>query len=154
MPPDFVLKYNPRDIIETERWWFIPCGWAGYPGRAGCIVDKADFSIDWLGTGSLEMSFWGHDHGLNHDLADFTFAPGTDLILAETIVRKFLHMRPNAAGKLPCHPIPYRDSEITSAVSAQFPVFKRHYVGLAIHEIRHAYENEGLRFSSTRAEES
>ena len=97
---------------------------------------------------SLEECFWGHDHGTSTDLVDFTFAPETDLTLAAKLLGRFKHMRPNARGELPRNPVWYRESEIGPALSSQFPVFKRHFVGFAIPELRKAVDDDGLRFRS------
>jgi len=139
------LRYDPTKVIENDRWWFIPCGWIGC---FGCIVNKSDLYVDWLGSGTftLDDCFWGHDHGLFNDLVDFEFSPDTNLEAAREIVSSFLHMHPNARGVHPSYPIPYRDSEIATALSDQFPLFRRHNVWQAIPKIRRAFEDYALRF--------
>jgi hypothetical protein len=37
------LKYATDEVIETDRWWYIPYGWIGC---AGFIVNKDDSSIE------------------------------------------------------------------------------------------------------------
>src|ERR1044071_1073241 len=141
------LCYDPSGVIENERWWFVPCGWVGC---FGCIVNKNDLYVSWLGSSTFPIDdcFWGHDRALFNDLVDFTFAPGTDRSLAEKLVSQFHHMHPNARGVHPKQPVPYRDSEVAAAVSSQFPTFRRHNVWLAIPAIRQASETHGLQFSS------
>ena len=141
------LQYDPAKIIENERWWFIPCGWIG---SFGCIVNKSDKYVNWLGSSVMTMEdcFWGHDHGVFYDLVDFSFNPETNIQLATQLLARFQHMRPNARGMLPKQPVPYRDSEISEALSTQFPVFRHHFVWYAIPELRKASERDGLLFTS------
>ena len=140
------LKYDPAKVIETDRWWWIPCGWIG---SFGCIVNKHDLYVNWLGSAlhDNDAIIWGHEHDIFCDLVDFTFAADTETQLVENLVLRFDHMNPNAAGLLPVRPVPYRETEVAAAVARHFPTFKRHFAWLAIPQIRHAYENEGLRFT-------
>jgi hypothetical protein len=139
------LEYDPGKVIETDRWWYIPCCWIGC---AGFIVNKDDLYVNWLGSSvSLEQCFWGHDHGVYCDLVDFAFAPDSDTGLAARLVSRFKHMHPNARGVRPTEPVWYRESELPTAVSSQFPTFRRHFVWFGIPELFHAYENSGLRFT-------
>ncbi len=140
------LKYASDQVIETERWWYIPFRWIGC---MGFIVNKDDLYVNWLGSGAmhtLEKCFWGHDHGIVYDLVDFAFSPDTDRTLAASLLARFQHMYPNARGVLPIEPVWYRDSEIPAALSSQFPNFRRHFVWAAIPELHQAYDN-GLRFT-------
>ena len=141
------LRYDAAKVVETERWWFVPCGWIGC---AGCIVNKGDLYVNWLGScpDVVADCFWGHDRGLFNDLVDFTFAPETDRSVAEKLVLEFKHMHPNVRGVHPQQPVPYRDSEVAAAVSSHFPTFHRHNVWLAIPAIRRASEIHGLQFTS------
>ena len=107
-----------------------------------------DLYVNWLGSAlTLEQCFWGHDHGVFCDLVDFTFSPDTERAVAARLLSRFKHMHPNARGVLPNEPVWYRDSEIAEAQSRQFPVFSRHFVWLAIPELIHAYEKEGMQFT-------
>jgi len=45
----------------------------------------------------------------------------------------------------------YRETEIDAALAASFPTFRQHFVWYAIPELREAWKNEGLRFTSTLA---
>ncbi|MDB6026183.1 MAG: hypothetical protein JWM68_2406 [Verrucomicrobiales bacterium] len=139
------LKYNLAEMIEAERWWYIPYKWIGC---FGFIVNKDDLYVNWLGSGlfKLELCFWGHDHGIVNDLVDFSFAPDTDTTVAAKLLSGFMHMHPNARGVLPTEPVWYRDSEIPSALSTQFPLFKRHLVWTNLRGLFEAYEKDGLRF--------
>lgn len=141
------LSYDRTKVIENDRWFYVPCGWIG---SAGCIVNKDDGYVNWLGSAlDLETCFWGHDRGLFCDLVDFSFASNTDQRLAERILARFRHMHPHpVSGKPALEPVPYRDSEIAAAISTQFPIFKRHFVWFAIPTIKAASENEGLAFKS------
>lgn len=139
------LEYNPREVTETDRWWYIPFRWIGC---AGMIVNKDDLYVNWLGSEiDLQDCIWGHDRSIYCDLVDFTFAANTDMNLAQRLIRRFKHMHPRADGKKPVEPVWYRESEIAAAVSTQFPVFHRHFVWFAIPELKTACEREGLRFS-------
>ena len=141
------LRYDPKLVREGDHWWYVPCGWIG---SLGCIVDKRDLYVNCLGSGlSLDMCIWGHEHGIFHDLVDFTFAQGTDLNLAAALLLRFQHTRPNAAGMRPNRPVWYRYGEIASALSTQFPIFRRHFVWSGIPEIRDAHERDGMSFAST-----
>ena len=141
------LKYDATQVIETDRWWYIPCGWIG---SAGCIVNKRDLYVNWLGSALPgDMCIWGHEHGIFHDLIDFAFAPDTDMKLARKLLMRFKHMHPDAASVQPEHPVWYRETEIDAALSRQFPIFRRHFAWYGIPEIRRAYENDGLRFTAT-----
>jgi hypothetical protein len=141
------FQYDPAKVIENERWWYIPCGWIGC---GGCIVNKSDGYVNWLGSAiRLEDCFWGHDQGLVCDLVDFSFGPETDRKLAARLLVKFQHMHPNARGTLPKEPVWYRESEIPKAISRQFPIFKRHFVWYAIPELRKSSEHDRLLFTST-----
>ncbi len=143
------LRYDAAKIIETDRWWYIPFTWIGC---AGFIVNKEDLYVNWLGSAlTLEQCFWGQDHGVYCDLVDFEFAPDSDTRLVQRLVAQFKHMRPNAKGVLPKEEVWYRESEILTAISEQFPTFRRHFVWHAIPELFHASENEGLRFSCVLA---
>jgi hypothetical protein len=140
------LQYDPSKVVESDKWWYIPCGWIG---SHGCIVNKSDLYVNWLGSAvSVEMSIWGHEHGLFCDLVDFAFAPDTDMKLAARVLVRFKHTNPNAAGVDPKEPVWYREPEVGPALSRHFPMFRRHFVWLGIPEIRNAYEKEGLRFTS------
>ncbi len=140
------LRYDPSRVIENERWWYIPCGWIG---SHGCIVNKNDLYVNWLGSAtSVEHALWGHDHGLFHDFVDFAFASNTAPDLVTRLLLRFRHMHPNARGAMPKEPVAYRDSEIEYALASQFPVFLRHFVWYAIPEIRRAYEANVLRFTA------
>ena len=146
------LRYEASKVIENERWWYIPCVWIGC---SGCIVNKQDLCVNWLGSAlSQPEYFWGHDHGIFHDLVDFAFAPDTDRELAVRLLARFQHMHPDARGVAPKEPVWYRDSEITSAIDTHFPSFKRHFVWFAIPEIRRACETNGLHFTSILAEKA
>jgi hypothetical protein len=139
------LEYEPGKVIETDRWWYIPFCWIGC---AGFIVNKDDLYVNWLGSGLvLEKCFWGHDHGLYNGLVDFAFSPETNTKLAARLVLRFKHMHPNARGVLPNEPVSYRESEILTAISSQFPTFRRHNVWGGILDLFDAYENDGLRFT-------
>lgn len=139
------IEYEPSQVIETDRCWYIPYRWIGC---AGFIVNKDDLYVNWLGSGlSLDQCIWGHEHGIYCDLVDFTFSPATGRDLAARLVAKFKHMHPNAKGVLPNQPVWYRDSEIQAALSSQFPSFRRHSVWLAIPELIQACDREGLQFS-------
>ena len=141
------LEYASDKVIETDRWWYIPFCWIGC---FGFIVSKDDLYVNWLGSSStvtLDLCFWGHDHGLFCDLVDFTFAADTDQLLAARLISQFRHMHPNARARLPREPVPYRDSEIPAALSSQFPNFRRHFVWFALADLHLAYE-KGLRFTS------
>lgn len=140
------LDYDPAKVVETDHWWYVPCGGIGC---SGCIVNKDNLYVNWLGSAlSQDMYIWGHEHGIFHDLVDFTFAPDTDLALAERLLRRFKHSRPDASGVEPLEPVWYQATEIGPALSSQFPVFRRHFVWYAIPEIRHSYEHDALRFTS------
>jgi hypothetical protein len=146
----YPLEYDPRKVVETERWWYIPAGWIGC---FGFIVNKTDLYVNQLGSGGPDLTFeiisWGHDHGIFNDLVDFCFCPDTDrTLVAHLISSGFKHIHPNAEGDLPRWSVPYRDSEIPAAIARQFPKFSRHNVWLALRELHKAYQ-EGLRFSST-----
>jgi len=146
------LEYAPDKVIETDRWWYIPFCWIGC---AGFIVNKDDLYVNWLGSGlSRDQIFWGHDKGIFYDLVDFTFSPDTDRALAAKFLVRFKHLHPNAAGALPSEPVWYRDSEIPTALSSQFPTFRRHFVWFSLPELRHAYENDGLRFTCGLSKET
>jgi hypothetical protein len=137
--------YDQTRVIETDRWWFIPWGWIGC---AGFIVNKEDLYVNWLGSAlTLENCFWGHDHGIYHDLIDFSFSAETDRLVAARLIPRFKHMLPNAKGVLPNEPVWYRDSEIQPAIDRQFPFFKRHFIWYGIPELRRAYENNEVRFT-------
>jgi hypothetical protein len=143
-----VLRYDASKVIENDRWWYIPFCWIGC---LGFIVNRDNLYVNWLGSASglnLDQCFWGHDNSIFCDLVDFEFSPNTDIRLAQRLLPKFQHTNPDHKGMQPSGPVWYRDSEITSALSAQFPIFKRHFVWLAIADLHHAYENEGLRFTS------
>ena len=142
-----VLEYDHGKVIETDRWWYIPFCWIGC---FGFIVNKDDLYANWLGSTSspnLDQCFWGHDHGLFCDLVDFTFSSDTDTELAKRLLPKFKHTRPNESGVPPAESVWYNKSEIESKFLIHFPTFKRHFVWFAIAELRHAYENDGLRFT-------
>ena len=140
------LRYDASRVIENERWWYIPCGWIGC---SGCIVNKHDLYVNWLGSALSQPDyFWGHDHGIFCDLVDFSFAPDTDRELAAKLLPRFQHMHPNARGVHPKQPVWYLDKDVPSAVATQFPIFNRHFVWFAIPEIRQACETDGLRFTS------
>jgi hypothetical protein len=140
------FRYDASGVIENDRWWFIPCGWIG---SHGCIVNKTDLYVDWLGSAtSLENALWGHDQNLFHDLVDFAFALDTPSVVATRLLAQFRHMNPNARGQEPSEPVPYRESEIQAALVSQFPVFRRHFVWYAISEIRRAFESDELRFTA------
>jgi hypothetical protein len=100
------------------------------------------------------MSIWGHEHGIFHDLVDFTFAPGTDPKLAVRLLLRFQHLRPNAAGMTPNQPCWYREEEAAAALSSQFPVFRRHFVWFGIPDLRSAHERDGLSFAATLAKDA
>ena len=139
------FEYAPDKVIETDRWWYIPFCWLGC---AGFIVSKDDLYVNWLGSAlTLEHCFWGHDHGVFCDLVDFGFSPDTDRTLAARLLLRFKHMHPNARGVRPSEPVWYEESEIPAALSSAFPTFSRHFVWFSIPELRHAYENDGLRFT-------
>lgn len=141
------LHYDSKKVVEVENWWFIPFSWIGC---AGFIVNKSDLYVNWLGSGfDLKQCFWGHDRGLFCDVVDFAFAPDTNTELAGRLLLKFKHTNASVFGKIPAEPVWYREFEIPSALSANFPTFKRHLVWHAIPEIQRATENEGLRFTST-----
>jgi hypothetical protein len=143
------LQYDAAKVVETERWWFIPCGWIGC---AGCIVNKSDLYVNWLGSAlSLDLCVWGHERGLFHDAVDFSFAPDTDLELAGRLLRRFKRGLPRSAAPQGNSFVWYGQTEIDAALSASFPDFRQHFVWYAIPELRDAYENEGLRFTSTLA---
>lgn len=143
---DGPLRYEASGVVENERWWYIPCGWIGC---SGCIVNKHDLYVNWLGSALSQPDyFWGHDHGIFHDLVDFAFASDTDRELAAKLILRFQHMHPNARGVYPKQPVWYLDRDIPSALAAQFPNFRRHFVWFAIPEIRQATETNGLRFTS------
>ncbi|HWB59878.1 MAG TPA: hypothetical protein VG733_10305 [Chthoniobacteraceae bacterium] len=153
---DASYVYEPAGLLQSPDWWYIPCGWIGC---FGFIINKNDSHINWLGSffamtwSPLQLCFWGHNHGLYCDLVDFTFAPNTSMQLAGRLLRHFQPMAPDAQGRTPERPRPYDESEIEHALASQFPTFKNHYVyGNAIREIKRAYENETLRFTSTWAE--
>ena len=139
------LKYDSKEVIETDRWWYIPFCWIGC---LGFIVRKDDLYVNWLGSGiCLEKCIWAHDQGVYCDLVDFTFASETDRALAARLVAGFKHMHPNARGVLPNQEVWYRDSEIPEALARQFPTFRRHFVWFAIPQLHRACEEEGLRFT-------
>ncbi len=139
------LKYAADQVIETDQWWYVPsCS----IGSAGFIVNKADSYVNWLGSAlSLEQCFWGHDHGVFCDLVDFAFQSDTEMTLAARLLPRFKHRRPDLVGRVPGEPVWYRDSEVKHALAGQFPIFRRHFVWFAIPELRHAYQEEGLRFT-------
>lgn len=123
------LEYAADDVIETDRWWYIPFRWIGC---AGFIVSKHDLYVNWLGSAlSLEQCFWGHDHGVFCDLVAFTFSPDTDRALAARLLPQFKHMHPTARGVLPSEPVWYQDSHIPAALLSQFPLFIATLSGLA-----------------------
>lgn len=139
------LDYASDKVIETARWWYIPYCWIGC---AGFIVNKDDLYVNWLGSAlSLEQCFWGHDHGVFCDLVDFSFSPDTDRTLAARLLSRFKHMHRNAKGAIPSESVLYQDSEITAALSSQFPALSRHFIWFGIPELQHAHEKEGLRFT-------
>jgi hypothetical protein len=139
------LRYDPAKVIETEKWWYIPYTWIGC---AGFIVSKSDLYVNWLGSGvSLEECFWGHERGVVNDLVDFEFSVDTDIELATRLVSRFKHLTPNAQSIVPTQPVWYRTEEVQSAVSRQFPNFRRHYAWFCISDLKKACEEEGLEFS-------
>jgi hypothetical protein len=141
------VSFNARDLLRGQHWWYIPYGWIGC---RGFIVNMESGYVNWLGSAlSLSNCFWGHEHGIYHDMLDFAFSPDTDRNLAARLLRRFKHMHPNARGVLPGEPVWYRESEIPTALSKQFPTFKHHFVWFGIPDIFHAYEKEGLQFSCT-----
>jgi hypothetical protein len=145
------VSYNARDLLRSRHWWYVPYAWIGC---RGFIVSLDSGYVNWLGSAlSLRDFFWGHEHGIVCDLVDFTFAPGTAMALAARLLERFKHMHPNARGVLPNEPVCYRESEISAALSNQFPIFKRHFVWFAIPDLFHACENEGLRFSCSLSAE-
>ena len=96
------FRYDSAGVIENDRWWFIPCGRIG---SHGCIVNKADLYVNWLGSATnREDALWGHDHGLFHDLVDFAFAPDTPPDVAVRLVAQFRHMKPKTRGQEPREP--------------------------------------------------
>jgi hypothetical protein len=141
------LQYNFNEVIETEQWWHIPVTWVGCKGF---IVNKNDLYVNWLGSSAamtLEQCFWGHDRGVYCDLVDFAFAPDTNPKIVARLVSRFQHTHPDAKGVLPHKPVWYRESELPTAITRQFPLFRRHFVWLAIPELIRETENEGLRFT-------
>ena len=139
------LQYESGKVIENSRWWYIPFRWIGC---AGFIVNKSDLYVNWLESGvSLDKCFWSHDLGIFCDLVDFTFSSDTNIELATKMLLRFKHTHPNARGMLPAEPVWYRESEIASALSSQFPTFKRHFVWSGIPELFDAYQREGLQFN-------
>jgi hypothetical protein len=140
------LRYEASKVIENERWWYIPCGWIGC---SGCIVNKHDLYVNWLGSSLSQTDyFWGHDNGIFYDLVDFSFAPNTDRELAAKLLLRFQHMHPDARGVHPKEPVWYLERDIPSALASQFPMFRRHFVWFAIPEIRKASKTNDLRFTS------
>jgi hypothetical protein len=141
------LKYDARKVKETDSWWYIPYTWIGC---SGMIVNKSDLYVNWLGSAlSVEECFWGHEHGIYSDLVDFTFALNTSRELAIKIISRFQHLKPDSKGRLPKGPVWYRDSEIEQVLQTDFPTFRRHFVWYGIPELKHAWDQEGLRFTST-----
>lgn len=141
------LKYDSKKVVETSNWIYVPCGWIG---SAGCIVNRADGYVNFLGSAlELDDCFWGHERGVFCDVVDFEFDRQTEVDLVAKLLRKFQHMHANAQGNEPNQPVWYRDSEIAEAIWRQFPFFKRHFVWYAIPEIRSAAGENGLLFKST-----
>jgi len=139
------VPYLPQDLLRAETWWYIPYRWIGCKGF---IVNAADGYVNWLGSAlDLQDCFWGHERGVFCDVVDFTFAANTEAKVAVRILQHFRHLRPNEKGQSPREPAPYRDSEIASAMTAQFPTFRSHFVWYAIPALLKAWENEGLRFT-------
>ncbi|EDY16820.1 hypothetical protein CfE428DRAFT_5629 [Chthoniobacter flavus Ellin428] len=138
------LHYDASEVMETDRWWYIPFRWVGC---ASIIVNKDDLYVNWLGSAiKLQDCIWGHDRGVYCDWVDFTFATDTDMNVVRRLIRRFQHMCPRANETKRLEPVWYRESEIASAVATQFPVFRRHFAWFAIPELRAASE-EGLQFS-------
>lgn len=86
------VKFDPKDILESDRWWYIPYRWIGC---MGFIVNKADGSVNWLGSGvcSLSDCFWGHDRGVICGPIDFTFTAEVSPS-PETILEIVQYLRP------------------------------------------------------------
>jgi hypothetical protein len=143
------MAYDPQGVIESERWWYIPCR---FVGSIGCIVSKSDLYVNWLGSAlPLDDCIWGHDNGVYHDLVDFHFFPETSQELAGKVLLKFKHMLPRSDGVCPAEPVWYRECEIGDALKAMFPDFPRHFAWYALPELRQAWEQQGLRFYSDLA---
>jgi hypothetical protein len=142
-----VLKYDRSEAEETEHWWFIPYGWIGC---SGCIVNKRDLYVNWLGSAlPREMFVWGHERGIFHELLDFSFAPDTPRELAGRLLRRFKYQNPKRTGSHD-NLLWYRDEEVSAALENHFPTFRSHFVWYGIPEIpeiRKACEEEGLRFT-------
>src|SRR5450756_3086975 len=99
------VSYNTRDLLRSQRWWYVPFRWIGC---MGFIVNLDSGYVNWLGSGpSLSNCFWGHEHGLFCELVDFAFAPDTDLELAKKLLLRFKHMYPNTDGVYPKEPVWY-----------------------------------------------
>lgn len=140
------FSFDARNLLRGRNWWYVPYTWIGC---RGFIIDSENGYVNSLGSAlSLKDCFWGHEHGVFCDLVDFAFAPDTDTTLAAQLLGRFMHMHPNSRGLPPKTPVPYRDAEIPSALSTQFPNFKRHFVWFAIPELFRAHE-AGLRFTSS-----
>lgn len=148
------IKYDVSEVVENDRWWYVPFSWIGC---FGFIVNKSDLYVNWLGSAlhpNLEECLWGHDHGLYCEFVDFSFAPDTDTQLALRLLPKFKHTHaPDGAAPL-SDPAWYSESEIQLAFERQFPTFRRHFVWYAIPALRIAYEKEGLRFSCVVSKEA
>jgi hypothetical protein len=140
------VSYKEEHLLHCADWWYIPYTWIGC---SGFIVNTKDGYVNWLGSGliTLQEFFWGHNRGIFCDLVDFEFASNTDKSVAAKLLEKFQHMHPNARGVLPQCPVWYRDSEIPSALSSQFPIFKHHCVWPAIPDLFQACKEKGLRFT-------
>src|ERR1043166_1881381 len=139
------VSYNNRDLLRSQRWYYIPYVWVGC---RGFIVDLESGYVNWLGSAlSLKDCVWGHEHGIVFDLVDFTFAADTPRELAARLLERFRRMVPGAPGASPKGPAWYRDSEIPAAMVNHFPIFRRHFAWYAIPELFKACESEGLRFT-------
>jgi hypothetical protein len=144
------VQYDPQFLLRSRTWWYIPYRWIGC---SGFIVNMNDGYVNWLGSAlKLRQCFWGHERGIFHDLVDFKFAPDTNREMVARLLRSFKHLFPDALGVLPNEPVWYRASEIPAAIEKQFPVFKRHFVWVAIEPLMNACEKDGLRFTCSLSE--
>ncbi|WP_367874582.1 hypothetical protein [Luteolibacter sp. Populi] len=68
--PELEVEFDPEDVIESAKWWYIPFGWIGC---AGFIIDKDGGYINQLGScHSLDECCWGHSNGIKYKYADLT----------------------------------------------------------------------------------
>jgi len=131
---EWEVKFESRELVENENWWYIPFCWIGC---AGYIVDKFDGYINQLGScHPMDACFWGHNQNIKYGYSDLTI---NQINNYDATISTLMKM----GNRAPINPIPNK----TNSDGNQTEFFTESDIKQHLEMLPSTFENQRLWFT-------